>query len=190
MSKGFTLIELALTVIVLGILSAFTFSVVWQYSNIYMSTRGGYIYSEAAAVLERITRELKDAEAVDWNVTGGIVHRLPHVPAYPRNAWRHRHAGQSASLGAVLHRCGCDAGVGYYRAKLWRVEFNNNTPPYGDQCASGDPVVGGVISSVALMSGNVMSMHAQWPRTPPWVSRLWLTGPAQASATITRSSSR
>ena len=50
MSKGFTLIEMVLTVIILSILGAFTFSVIWQYSKMYADTRGGYIYGEAAAV--------------------------------------------------------------------------------------------------------------------------------------------
>jgi len=171
MDKGFTLIELVLTVIVLSILSAFTFSVIWQYSNFYAATRGGFIYSEAAAALERITRELKDAEAVDWDVTGGIIHRyitfqLTHgtpsnwtgSPAAPPNPphWVQYCIASVATPGV---------GAGITAAKLWRVEFNNNTPPYGDQCASGDPVVGGSISSVALMSGNLMSMHANAANT-------------------------
>ena len=61
MSKGFTLIEMVLTVIVLTILSGFTFSVIWQYSRLYADTKGGYVYGEAAAVLERMSRELRDA---------------------------------------------------------------------------------------------------------------------------------
>ncbi len=65
MSKGFTLTELIMTVVVLSVLSAFTFSVIWQYSQIYADTKGGYVYGEAAAVLERITRELRDAKDVD-----------------------------------------------------------------------------------------------------------------------------
>ena len=61
MRKGFTLIELVLMVIVLSILGAFTFSVIWQYSGLYADTKSGYVYGEAAAGLERMSRELKDA---------------------------------------------------------------------------------------------------------------------------------
>ena len=65
MNKGFTLIEMVLMVIVLAILAGFSFSVIWQYSRIYADTRGGFVYGEASAVLERITRELRDAGDVD-----------------------------------------------------------------------------------------------------------------------------
>ena len=156
MNKGFTLIEAVMTVIVIAILGAFTFSVIWEYSSIYATTRKGFIYGEAAAVMERITRELRDAQAVDWDVAGGLVHnyltfQLTHgTPANPNPYW-------------VQY---CIAGVatpaGITRAKLWRVEFNNNTPPYADQCISGNPIKGGgggTIATVALMSGNVMSAH-------------------------------
>ena len=56
--------ELVMTVVVLSILSAFTFSVIWQYSQIYADTKQGYIYGEASGVLERISRELRDADLV------------------------------------------------------------------------------------------------------------------------------
>ncbi len=49
MSRGFTLVELVMTVVVLSILSAFTFSVIWQYSDLYADTKSGYIYGESAA---------------------------------------------------------------------------------------------------------------------------------------------
>ena len=76
MNKGFTLIELVLTIVVVSILSAFTFSVLWQYSTLYADTKGGYIYSEASAVLERMSRELRDAVSVDSTAFPGGNHAI------------------------------------------------------------------------------------------------------------------
>jgi prepilin-type N-terminal cleavage/methylation domain-containing protein len=79
MGKGYTLVEIILTVVVLTILGAFTFSVIWQYSQLYADTRKGYIYGEASAVLERISRELRDAGLVDpANPSGYINFFLTH----------------------------------------------------------------------------------------------------------------
>jgi prepilin-type N-terminal cleavage/methylation domain-containing protein len=87
MSKGFTLIEMALTVIVLSILSAFTFSVIWQYSKLYADVKGGYVYGEASVVLERMSRELADAGNVDrTGFTGSPPTTTSYISFQPGNA--------------------------------------------------------------------------------------------------------
>ncbi|HME45386.1 MAG TPA: type II secretion system protein [Syntrophorhabdales bacterium] len=165
MNKGFTLIELVMTVIVISILGAFTFSVIWEYSSIYASTRQGFIYGEAAAVMERITRELRDAQNVDnCGVYGGgdphsvltfqPTHGTPAMgtPANPPH-WVQYCLAQLATPGV---------GTGQTRALLYRVELNSGTPPFADQCTSAVPVVGGAggtIVAVALMSSHIMSLH-------------------------------
>jgi len=163
MNKGFTLIELVMTVIVISILGAFTFSVIWEYSSIYATTRKGFIYTEAAAVMERITRELRDAQNVDnCGAYGGgdphsvltfqLTHGTPAMgaPANPPH-WVQYCLAQVATP------------VGNTRALLYRVELNSGTPPFADQCTSAVPVVGGAggtIVAVALMSSHIMSLHA------------------------------
>ncbi len=145
--KGFTLIELVLTVIVLSILGAFTFAVIWQYSNIYAATRGGYIYGEAAAVLERMTRELRDAALVDTPGTSYINFELAHGTPTDRAA------PLNLSPPYWVQYCTCSSGG---RTLLYRVA--NTSQGAGNQCQSACPAAG---SNVSLMSRNITSSGFQ-----------------------------
>jgi len=66
--KGFTLIELITVIIVLTILGAFTFSFIDNVTKTYvLGSRQRMIYQEASYAMERITRELRDANTVYVN---------------------------------------------------------------------------------------------------------------------------
>lgn len=151
MSKGFTLMELVLTVIILTILSAFTFSVIWQYSQIYTDTKGGYVYGEASAVLERISRELRDA---------GDVYTVPFSTSNPARYINFSLTHGTPATGTPappnwVQYCICsNAGSNNSRALLYRVILTSSTD--GDQCQSGCPAG----ANAALMSGNIMSSHS------------------------------
>ena len=157
MSKGFTLIELVLTVIVLSILSAFTFSVIWQYSNLYATTKGGYIYAEASAVLERLTRELRDASSVDVpspNPATYINFKLTH--GTPVAGWVNGIAPGCPSACATppwVQYCTCTSGG---RTYLYRVQ--NTSQGAANQCQAGCPAAG---SNVSRMSRNLTSSGFQ-----------------------------
>ncbi|HNT30124.1 MAG TPA: prepilin-type N-terminal cleavage/methylation domain-containing protein [bacterium] len=63
--KGFTMIELVAVIVVLSILSVFTFSFIDNASKMYTLMRGqSVLYAEGAYIMERITRELGDATTV------------------------------------------------------------------------------------------------------------------------------
>lgn len=60
-TKGFTLIEIIMVIVVLGILSAFTFSFIDNAVKTYMTvSKHRMLYQEASYVMERMTRELRD----------------------------------------------------------------------------------------------------------------------------------
>jgi prepilin-type N-terminal cleavage/methylation domain-containing protein len=151
MSKGFTLIEMVLTLIVLSILSAFTFSVVWQYAKVYADTKGGYIHGEAAAVMERVTRELRDAAAVDAIGTNYINFQLTHgTPglgyvngAIPTCSW---------CPPPWIQYCTYSSGG---RTYLYRVQ--NTSQGAANQCQSGAPTG----ANASLMSRNVATSGFQ-----------------------------
>jgi prepilin-type N-terminal cleavage/methylation domain-containing protein len=64
-SHGFTLIELITVIVVLGILSGFTFSFVEHAVKTYsIGKRQRMLYQEASYIMERITREMRDARTV------------------------------------------------------------------------------------------------------------------------------
>jgi prepilin-type N-terminal cleavage/methylation domain-containing protein len=70
MNKGFTLIEMIITIVVLGILGVFTFTFFGNYMNTYklMKDRREN-YQEAVYIIERISREFRNAKNVTCTVT-------------------------------------------------------------------------------------------------------------------------
>ncbi|MHB8109378.1 MAG: PulJ/GspJ family protein [Syntrophorhabdaceae bacterium] len=63
--KGFTLIEIVTIIVIMGILGAFTLAFLNHAITMYsIGARQRMIYQEASYVMERITRELRDAAAV------------------------------------------------------------------------------------------------------------------------------
>jgi prepilin-type N-terminal cleavage/methylation domain-containing protein len=154
MNKGFTLMELVMTVVVLTFLSAFTFSVIWQYSQIYADTRQGYIYGEASAVLERITRELRDANLVDTPA--------PNPGQYINFSLYH---GTPATGGSQywVQYCICSSGGS---TLLYRVK--NTTQGASNQCQGACPTG----SNASLMSRSVANsgFQALWIQNDPTVA--------------------
>jgi prepilin-type N-terminal cleavage/methylation domain-containing protein len=146
MNKGFTLMELVMTVVMLSFLSAFTFSVIWQYSQIYADTRQGYIYGEATGVLERISRELRDADLVDPPPTS--------PPYYINFSLKHGTPQGNTTLTPPywVQYCTCtNAG----RTYLYR--FQNTSQGVGNLCGSCPTTA----ANISLMTGNVMNSGFQ-----------------------------
>jgi prepilin-type N-terminal cleavage/methylation domain-containing protein len=64
-NKGFTLIEIVTVIVVLGILSVFTFSFIDNAVKTYtIGSKQRMLYQEASYILERITREVRDAQII------------------------------------------------------------------------------------------------------------------------------
>ncbi|MEI6152473.1 MAG: type II secretion system protein [Deltaproteobacteria bacterium] len=62
MNRGFTLIEMIITIVVLGILGVFTFAFFGNYVSTYTQMRDRRnLHQEAVYIIERISRELRDA---------------------------------------------------------------------------------------------------------------------------------
>lgn len=71
--RGFTLIEAVMVVVVLSILSLFTFSFMISSSRTYaMLKTQGDLYQEAAYMLERISRELRDGTYISGSTASSI----------------------------------------------------------------------------------------------------------------------
>ena len=71
MHKGFTLIEMIITIVVLGILGVFTFTFFGNYMNTYTQMRDRRnMHQEAVYIIERISRELRDASTVTSPAAG------------------------------------------------------------------------------------------------------------------------
>ena len=148
MDKGFTLTELMMTVVVLSVLSGFAFSVVWQYSHIYADTRGGYVYGEAATVLERMTRELRDADQVDP--------LSPNPGQYINFSLKH---GTPATGGSQywVQYCVCSAGG---HTLLYRVQDVAQGAP--NQCQGVCPTrIAASLMSRSLMSSGFQVLWVQ-----------------------------
>jgi hypothetical protein len=146
-----------MTVIILSILSAFTFSVIWQYSRLYADTKGGYIYSEAAAVLERMSRELVDAGNIDrTGFTGSPPTTTTYISFQPGNATP-SDGLPSLSLGADpsgaywVQYCVCTPTNG--TRSLYRLASSSSFG--GNACATCPPPRGGAVKSSALMSSSI-----------------------------------
>ena len=64
-NKGFTLIEIIIVIIVLGVLSVFGFSFISTAIHTYsMMEKQKSLFDQATMVMERISRELRDAESI------------------------------------------------------------------------------------------------------------------------------
>ncbi|OPY79708.1 MAG: hypothetical protein A4E64_00352 [Syntrophorhabdus sp. PtaU1.Bin058] len=74
MQKGFTLIEAVMAIVVLSVLSLFTFSFMISSSRTYGIVKTqGELYQEAAYVLERISRELRDGTYISAGSTANSI---------------------------------------------------------------------------------------------------------------------
>ena len=70
-NKGFTLIEIVVVIVVLGILSVFTFRFVdFAVKTYAIGSKQRMLYQEASYIMERITRELRDAQSVSSDSIG------------------------------------------------------------------------------------------------------------------------
>ena len=70
-NKGFTLIKIIIVIIVLGVLSVFGFSFISTAIHTYsMMEKQKGLFDQAAMVMERISRELRDAESITTPASG------------------------------------------------------------------------------------------------------------------------
>ena len=70
-NKGFTLIEIIIVIIVLGVLSVFGFSFISTAVHTYsMMEKQKSLFDQAAMAMERISRELRDAKSISSPASG------------------------------------------------------------------------------------------------------------------------
>jgi prepilin-type N-terminal cleavage/methylation domain-containing protein len=70
---GFTLIEIVTVIVVLGILSIFTFSFIDNAVKTYsIGSKQRMLYQEASYIMERISRELRDANQISASTNNGL----------------------------------------------------------------------------------------------------------------------
>ena len=78
MNRGFTLIEMIITIVVLGILGVFTFTFFGDYMNTYTQMRNRRSdHQEALYIIERITREFRNANNATVTCATPFVFTLP-----------------------------------------------------------------------------------------------------------------
>lgn len=72
-NKGFTLIEIVTVIVVLGILSVFTFRFVdFAIKTYAIGSKQRMLYQEASYIMERVTKELRDARSVSLPSVGRL----------------------------------------------------------------------------------------------------------------------
>jgi len=86
-SKGMTLIELIVVIVLLGIIGVFTFQFVGSSVETYImvSNQAGLL-AEAKPAMERMARDIRDAKIITWPAAGGsgnlITFARTHATAY------------------------------------------------------------------------------------------------------------
>lgn len=111
MNRGFTVIEIIITIVVLAIVSVFTFSFVMSSASIYQSMRSqNDLYFDGVYVIERISRELKDATNVSISPNSIIFQKVNYTGTVDSKPY-----------------------VGFYwdGTVLRRASSNTIPPPYG-----------------------------------------------------------
>jgi prepilin-type N-terminal cleavage/methylation domain-containing protein len=82
--KGFTMIELVTVIVVLSVLSLFTFSFIEHASKTYLLGKGqSALYLDGVYIMERITRELSDATTITDPSSGATSHTLTFNKVHP-----------------------------------------------------------------------------------------------------------
>ncbi len=126
MKNGFTLLEVVISIVVLGVLSLFSFSLIANLTSTYaLMKRQRGLHQEAAYIIDRISRELREASAVfapSSTSPGGAVlsFRRAHATAVDGNPYLSYYVS-----GGVLYRGSLDSGP---------------PPPYGTNQVMGSKV--------------------------------------------------
>ena len=83
-NKGFTMIELITVIVVLSILSLFTFSFMDNATKTYTLMRGqSILYNDGVYIMERITKELTDTTTITAPSTGSTSNTLTFNKVHP-----------------------------------------------------------------------------------------------------------
>jgi prepilin-type N-terminal cleavage/methylation domain-containing protein len=160
MRRGFTLIEFAITMVVLSILAGFSFSIIRQYADLYQEASNGSVYSQATVVAERFTRELRDAQSVD--TTGSCASSSSCINFQLSHGTPADAALLSLTPPYWVQYCACPSGS---TTSLYRVA--NTSQGSGNQCQSGCPSGSGVkLMSKSLMSSGFQVTYFQGGVTP------------------------
>jgi prepilin-type N-terminal cleavage/methylation domain-containing protein len=79
--RGFTLMEIIITIVILSVIALFTFSFFVDLTKVYTSMESQRsIHQEAAYIVERISREIRDAKSVSVSVNS-VTFRRGHAIA-------------------------------------------------------------------------------------------------------------